>query len=202
MESKTQHFEGKCDESNLHRLKPGFDDIQVVEHENRRPQAISFFPKEIEQVGKDICSFFDAHVNRDPNSPRLDIIDSVPGAHALRSLLYQWNEVQAIWIYDYELLRSQEIIDLYSRNIARGLVPFAANVDGDYICAGLDDHDGGAFCVDGETGEVESVEAQSLATYLEEYRNMLLSGRLEYIQDYGMVERTLEPATTTTESKK
>ena len=68
-------------------------------------------------------------------------------------------------------------------------IPFAENVDGDLLVCGVDDHDGGVFSFDLDDGGIGEKVSTSLASYLETYCKELLSGKLIYLEECGMVEK-------------
>lgn len=69
----------------------------------------------------------------------------------------------------------------------RSFVPFAADVDGTALVA--DTSNKGAVLEFGDDGQGAQV-ASSLSQYLEEYRNRLLSGQFDFVEDVGLVERS------------
>jgi hypothetical protein len=66
-------------------------------------------------------------------------------------------------------------------------VPFAANVDGAALVTDMDARS--AVSEFGDDGKGRQV-SPSLAQYLEEYRNRLLSGQFDFVEDVGLVERS------------
>jgi len=189
--SESKHAcEGK--HGDVEELSQGLGNIVVVENENRRVKAVSHFPKEVGQVCKDIASYFKASAP-DIDSTRDNLVSSLSGPEALRSLLMAIEETgedeTTIWFYEYKLLDAATIRDM--GEIGRdGLVPFAENIDGELLACGKHEHKGGVFYTSAD-GDVEGDQiAVCMATFLESYRDDLLSHRLEYIEDCGMVERT------------
>jgi len=74
------------------------------------------------------------------------------------------------------------------------LVPFARNLDDDFIATRLDEHQGQVFYASSE-GDIEGEElASCLAVFLEHYRDKLLRSRLEFVEDCGMVEKEGKPS--------
>jgi len=63
------------------------------------------------------------------------------------------------------------------------MVPVARNPEGDLLVV----HAKGVSTWSGEDG-LGSVEAVSLAAYLEGYRNKMLGGHVEYVEDCGIME--------------
>lgn len=66
-------------------------------------------------------------------------------------------------------------------------VPFAANVDGAALVADVAAKN--AVFEFGDDGKGRHL-APSLAQYLEEYRNRLLSSQFDFVEDVGLVERS------------
>lgn len=69
----------------------------------------------------------------------------------------------------------------------RSFVPFATDVDGTALVTDISNK--GAvleFSDDGQGAQV----ATTLSQYLEEYRNRLLSGQFDFVEDVGLVERS------------
>ena len=91
------------------------------------------------------------------------------------------------YVYDYAILSASDAND--KRGDTEDYVPFAENVDGELLVCGIDDHEGGVYSFDLDEGGVGENLGKNLASYLEEYCKNLLSGRLEYIEDCGMVEK-------------
>lgn len=136
----------------------------------------------------DIASFFDAVA--DDASGGEDIV--VSGPFALQSLVSAVrNNEDKVWFMEHQMLSADRIRELGVFE-ACGLVPFAENIDGDFLAAGQDDFRGTVHAVSAQ-GELEGrQEADCLADYLEAYRDMLLSHKLEYIEDCGMVEKSTD----------
>lgn len=66
-------------------------------------------------------------------------------------------------------------------------IPFAVDVDGNALIIDVTSKNGVySFTDDGKGPSL----ASTLSVYLEEYRNRLLSGRFEFIEDVGLVERS------------
>ena len=154
--------------------------FRVVENENRREKCISFYPKEVEQICKDISRFFNPSLHLQPHSsPRHSSPETKHSIHIPEALALLLQN-PSIWFYEYKILEQLVTLD-------DGLIAFAQNVDNAYLCCGEDIHDGGIFEQE-QDGESEKV-GENLATYLEAYRDALLSNKLEFIQDVGVVEK-------------
>ncbi|OWY90913.1 hypothetical protein PHMEG_00040731, partial [Phytophthora megakarya] len=67
-------------------------------------------------------------------------------------------------------------------------IPFAANVDGGALIA--DTSSRNAVFEFNEDGKSSSPLAPTLLEYLETYRNRLLSGKFDFVEDVGLVERS------------
>ncbi len=170
--------------------------VTVVEHENRRDKAISHFPGEVEQVCKDIAGFFKC-AGPDKDKARARAVDALSGPSALRVLLRAvaetGDERRSVWFNEYRLLAPEAVAAVSKRvgATSRGLIPFAENIDEDLLACGEDEHRGGVFGL-GANGEPQGNElAPCLATFLEDYRDALLSRKLEFIEGCGMVARAV-----------
>jgi len=169
----------------------GFDDdrIAVVENENRREGAITDYPKEVSQVVKDLCTYFE----RIPDlrlagaAPDDDLRSIQPCPEILLQLLEVHNG--GWFIYDYRVFSAAEAASNKRRMQASGLTPFAENIDGDLLVAGDDEGRVYSFESLSDMPEASTVEDECLASYLEKYRNRLLSNQLVYLEECGMVEK-------------
>ena len=163
--------------------------IRVVEHENRRDASVSFFPKEVRQICKDISCFFDPELDLSMTTAtdrgRKGVVSSpeskVDIGAELPEALEMLVQNPKIWFYEFKVLERVEVA-------VDGLLAFAENVEEERLCCGQDVHDGGVFEVDSE-GQLERID-DNLGNYLEKYRDALLSNQLEFIEDVGMVEKT------------
>jgi hypothetical protein len=170
--------------------------VTVVEHENRRDKAISHFPSEVEQVCKDIAGFFKC-AGPDKDKARARAVDALSGPSALRVLLRAvaetGGEQRLVWFNEYRLLAPGAVAAVAKRvgATSRGLIPFAENIDEDLLACGEDEHRGGVFSL-GADGKPQGDElAPCLATFLEGYRDALLSRKFEFIEGCGMVARAV-----------
>ena len=70
------------------------------------------------------------------------------------------------------------------------MLPIAADIDGEYLVLG---GDGELYTWDPEDEELGPSIAQSFASHLEQFRNLLLSNKYEWIDDCGLVEISTSP---------
>mmetsp|Transcript_12071 Transcript_12071/g.15007 ORF Transcript_12071/g.15007 Transcript_12071/m.15007 type:complete len:145 (+) Transcript_12071:69-503(+) len=124
------------------------------------------------------------------SSLRKSLISIQSSSPQALKLLYRNLKVppSRVWIYEYQLIDLQEMEETFKQHFKeRGLIPFAKNIDGDFLACGKDDHSGGVYEVEEDE---EEIVCESFATYLEQYRCLLLSNKLEYIEGMGMVQRS------------
>lgn len=95
------------------------------------------------------------------------------------------------WLYGFRLLSVEEMVEVADRLggsnekwIPESL-PFARDVDNNYLIL---DKEGKVFEWDEEEGEGPAPAATSFASYLEHFRDKLLSGKLEFVDAVGVVE--------------
>ncbi|TYZ58863.1 hypothetical protein PybrP1_000499 [[Pythium] brassicae (nom. inval.)] len=109
---------------------------------------------------------------------------------ALRSLLTK--QSGGIWFDEYKSLAAEDVAGAAEtlsgvKGWKKSFVPFAVNLDGAALVT-----DAGSrsavfeFGDDGSGGQL----APTLLQYLEEYRNRLLSGQFDFVDDVGLVERS------------
>jgi hypothetical protein len=80
-------------------------------------------------------------------------------------------------------------------------VVFARNVDGDELMCGVDEHRGAVLEHNEEYGVGDCLGA-SVASFLESYRDKLLSSQLEYVDECGVIECSTATAAETQSNKK
>lgn len=180
-------MEGKYDSSSAHEGKEQVEQprIKVIEHENARTKPVSFFPKEVTQICSDICAYFHGIDELElPPGASTRAIENLPTCpSALKDLLAEHDG--GLWLLEYQLLGCAEITSQDIDGEAR--VIFARNVDGDALMCGVDEHQGGVYEHSDEYG-IGDCLGNSLATFLEDYRNRLLSSQLEYVDECGVIE--------------
>ncbi|KAG7401825.1 hypothetical protein PHYBOEH_010288 [Phytophthora boehmeriae] len=113
----------------------------------------------------------------------------IPGA--LRSLLT--TQSGGIWFDEYKSLTADGIINTAEtlasvKGWDSALAPFAANVDGAALVT--DAKSGDAVFEFSEDGKSDRPLAPTLWEYIEKYRNRLLSGKFDFVEDVGLVERS------------
>ncbi|GLD98636.1 hypothetical protein PINS_up007353 [Pythium insidiosum] len=114
-----------------------------------------------------------------------------PLPDALRGLLSK--QSGGLWFDEYKSLSADDIArTAESLSRASGwkssFVPFAADADGNALVTDAATAKCAVFAF-GDDGRGRDL-APSLSTYLEEYRNRLLSGRFDFVEDVGLVERS------------
>jgi len=131
-----------------------------------------------------------------------------------RTLKILLNEMNGgIYFMDMKLMSTNEIINFYlkletNKEWKNNLyIPLAYNDDIVLIMKKLyhDDHDDGEVYeweIDSNNGCLGSLVCSSLSKYLEDYRNNLLSGHYEYLDDVGVIEVGSSSSSSGTKSKK
>jgi hypothetical protein len=98
-----------------------------------------------------------------------------------------------LWFHESQALSTQAIVKLVrgdlkaDRSWRRGLIPFARDVDDNLLVADAES-DGAVYEWDSSSG-LGSKIAPSFSVYLEHYRDQLLSGHHEFIEEMGIVEK-------------
>eukprot|EP00937_MAST-01D_sp_MAST-1D-sp2_P000314 g314.t1 len=90
-----------------------------------------------------------------------------------------------IWYNECQALTAEQIVEKAGE--AEGCVPFAADLDGNLLVVA----DGGEGAVtewDADDGAGDTL-ASSFADFLEEYSKKLLSGRWEFVDECGVMEK-------------
>ena len=169
--------------------------VTVAEEGNRRiggPDA-----DEVTQCVLDIKSWFKRSGEWDEEGractsadlQRLEKTIDLELPKALSALLKEQDG--GLWFMDkqsYSAARIAEVVsdNERSKSWKRGLLPFA----GDDSCLQVIDTDSGGevFEWEDETGLGDKLSA-SLGTFLETYRNQLLSGQFEYLDGCGVIEK-------------
>jgi len=185
--------------------------MMVETDSHPRRSSISHYPKEVEQAVLDVVTWFKEHARplalekiegaSDADLMKVEkIADNFPSA--LSKLLRCLNG--GIYFGQCCLFSTKEIIEWgekcakMSSKWNESWIPIATDVDGNLI---LIDAEGAVreWDADAELLSKELIAA-SFATYLEDYRNKLLSGHMEYIEDVGIVEAvSTSPAKRTNE---
>ncbi|RLN68015.1 hypothetical protein BBJ29_001466 [Phytophthora kernoviae] len=169
--------------------------VQVVADGNPRKGAMN--EDERDQCIHDIVSWFQRKANLESNAEKNADIEAlektlgmeIPGA--LRSLLT--NQSGGIWFDEFKSLSADGIINTAEmlasvKGWDSALTPFAANVDGAALVT--DTSSGDAVFEFNEDGKGDRSLAPTLWEYLEQYRNRLLSGKFDFVEDVGLVERS------------
>ncbi|CAM9367899.1 unnamed protein product, partial [Phaeothamnion confervicola] len=166
--------------------------ITVAREGNRREGGVT--RAEIDQACLDLQQFFGHAPNpgldfTQGEVEKLSKIFGTPLPGALLALM----EGRCCWFMEKRLLSAAEVLSHVERlERCKGWcpahIPFAADLDGNLLVT--DSGDGwavyewedGAGCSNGAL-------APSFNSFVEEQRNQLLSGRYEYIEDVGVVEK-------------
>jgi len=180
-------------------FKGGVSGFTVCTGTHPRRSSISNFPKEVEQAVLDTVTWFKDHakplvLEKIKGATSADMMKVEKIADKFPSALSQLLKCHNGGMYfgQHCLFSTTEIIQCGEKSAKMSSrwkeiwIPFAGDVDGNLM---LIDADGEVREWDPDT---ESLSKESLApsfpTYLEDYRNKLCSGRMEYIEDVGVVE--------------
>lgn len=192
----TDASEGKSSDSG--GVKP------LVGTGNERKGSISSYPQEVQQCCTDIISWMEERGPKELgdvggcSSEDLQLIASkytedLGGGKGLPGALSNLLEAKdgGIPIYEYNLLSAKEILRvLGEESPPQDMLPIGVDIDGEYLLlAGT----GKLHTWDPEEGEVESPIAESFASHLEAFRNLLLSNKFEWVDDCGLVEIAISP---------
>lgn len=155
---------------------------------------------EIQQSILDLKSWFSrTKCNKLMNGPatsvdlqRLEKSIDVRLPNALRALLSEVNG--GMYFMEKKLLSTEEIQDIFSSNERKsnwkaGLIPFAGEESSLLV---IDTRRDDAVREWDEDDGVGDTISDNMVRYLEEYRNNLLGGHFEYLDDVGVVEKMVK----------
>jgi hypothetical protein len=91
---------------------------------------------------------------------------------------------KGIWVYEMQLMTVDDIRDAAGNTGA--CIPFAKDVDGNMMVVNTES---GEAVFEYDDDGLGSEICPSFTAYIEKYRNDLLSGKFEYIEDCGVVEK-------------
>ncbi|ETV90385.1 hypothetical protein H310_14835 [Aphanomyces invadans] len=169
--------------------------VQVVEEGNRRKGGMS--SEETDQCILDILSWFQrkkAALPKGAMDPQeVEAMEKALETTIPKALVFLLEKQNGgIWFNEFKSLSCDEIIATAETSQAwdgwtRGFVPLAADADGALLV--IDTKDGNAVQELSSDGIGRQL-ASSLTAYFETYRNELLSGNYDFVQDVGLVERS------------
>mmetsp|Transcript_42760 Transcript_42760/g.70901 ORF Transcript_42760/g.70901 Transcript_42760/m.70901 type:complete len:178 (-) Transcript_42760:258-791(-) len=162
--------------------------VTVAEEGNRRRGRMG--AEEVTQCVLDIVSWFKSHTecfeNVQPGDKSgVQSLSKAIGADVpeeLEEFMLQING--GAWLYEKKCLSLEESVD---KVLQEGHVTIASDVDGNYLVADVESPGTKLYEYD-ESDGLGSCVASSFSSYIEEYRNLLLSGKCEFIEDTGIVE--------------
>ncbi|DBA04608.1 TPA: hypothetical protein N0F65_012191 [Lagenidium giganteum] len=168
--------------------------VQVLADGN--PRVGGMDADERDQCIHDIVSWFQRKTElkaAGEKSSELEALEKALGTEipeALRSLLAK--QSSGIWFDEFKSLCADDIMNAADKlSSIKGwkssYVPFAADADGTYLISDVAAKNAvSEFSDDGKGKQLSS----TLSQYLEDYRNRLLSGHFDYVEDIGLVERS------------
>ena len=188
-------FEGKIQEPSVKAMVgTGYE----------RKGSISGYPQEVKQCCTDVFSWFeekgpdalkdasgcDSEMLETIADKYVNEMDGGKGLPQALSLLLE-NKDGGIPLYEYTMIGAKEILRVLKEDSPpEKMLPIAADIDGEYLVLG---GDGELYTWDPEDEELGPSIAQSFASHLEQFRNLLLSNKYEWIDDCGLVEISTSP---------
>ena len=111
---------------------------------------------------------------------------------ALKFMLYETNG--AFWFLEKEQMSCDAIAQVYTKfegkkHWRHGCIPFAGDEGMGMLVVDTTNAKAAVFEWDEDDGVSEDPISSSLTAYLEDYRNRLLSGQCEFLEDCGVVEK-------------
>ncbi|CAM9247663.1 unnamed protein product [Chrysoparadoxa australica] len=168
--------------------------VHVVETGN--PRKGSATSGEIKQCHTDISAWFSKELPQDDSGydeALLEEVEKACDAELPQSLALILASGSDWWFYEKRLLPGQAIVKMIGdleggEGWRPNLIPFAADVDDNFLVADIAKN--GAVLEWDESGKGEgSCLAKSFSAFIEDYRNQLLSGAYEYVEDLGVIEK-------------
>uniref|UniRef100_K3WYP7 Knr4/Smi1-like domain-containing protein n=1 Tax=Globisporangium ultimum (strain ATCC 200006 / CBS 805.95 / DAOM BR144) TaxID=431595 RepID=K3WYP7_GLOUD len=163
--------------------------VQVLADGNPRQGGMD--EDERDQCIHDVVNWFQRKAklkNSTETSSDLQELEQALGTElpeALRSLLKK--QSGGLWFDEYKaIVRTAETL-AGIKGWKSSYIPFAADVDGAALITDVGSRN--AVFEFGDDGKGSQL-APTLLQYLEEYRNRLLSGQYDYVEDVGLVERS------------
>ncbi|CAK4077751.1 unnamed protein product [Aphanomyces euteiches] len=169
--------------------------VHVVEEGNRRKGGMT--SEETEQCILDILSWFQrkkAALPKGSMDPQeVEALEKALGVDIPKALAFLLEKQNGgIFFNEYKALSCDDIIATSETSQSwdswkRGFIPLAADPDGALLV--IDTKRGNAVYECSEAAVGRELGA-SLTAYFENYRNELLSGNFDFVQDVGLVERS------------
>lgn len=179
--------------------------VKVESDTHPRKFSISHYPDELDQCFLDIFAWFQDHAEaldikkiRGADSEDIKALKKAfSGSIPLPMITLLKSHDGGIYFEEFEGLSATAILRKSERcakmfdDWREDWIPFAEDVDENLLVV---DSKGKvrSWDTDEEIFEKDTV-AKSFATFLEDYRNKLCSGRMEFIEEVGVVECTSSP---------
>ena len=111
---------------------------------------------------------------------------------ALKFMLYEANGT--LWFLEKEQMTCDTIAQMVSKfegkkHWRRGCIPFAGDEGMGMLVVDTTNTKAAVYEWDGDDGISDDPISLSLTSYLEDYRNRLLSGQCEFLEDCGVIEK-------------
>lgn len=166
--------------------------ITVAEEGNRRKGAMS--SAEEAQCALDIATWFRRTLDVAGADPAaVEALPKALGCGVPRVLGLLWEECDGgVWFGEKEFVTVERLEKLHADlerdpNFREGFLPFAADLDGGLLV--VDTCAPGQPVLEFDEDGPGRALAASVLDFMEEQRNSLLSGRFEFVEDCGVVER-------------
>ena len=162
------------------------DRLRALSQGNKRKGGMT--PSETRQCITDITSWFSRFdvATKPDSATALEPLGKALGGEVDDTFITVVEECgNGIWYGDKKGMSCDEIVDAVDSGKFGSALPFASDEDGDFFLAINRD---GAVVEYSEEEEGEEI-CGSMADYLEDYRNGLLAGKFEYIEDCGCMEK-------------
>ena len=172
---------------------------------NERKGSISGYPEEVKQCCVDVLCWMEEKgpnelkdvepcAQEDLSLVAESYVAKIGGAKGLPqalSVLYGMKD-GGVPLYEYTLMGSQEILRVLSeQSPPEGVLPIGSDIDGEYLVLGAD---GKLSTWDPEEGsDIGPSIADTIASHLEHFRDLLLSNKYEWVDDCGLVEIAVSP---------
>ena len=164
----------------------------VAEEGNRRQGSMS--PAEIRQCVLDIVAWFERQEGCGPmggcDSAVVEGVEKSLGHELPPGLGLLLEKAGAgCWYYERQGLGAEALAKTAGdMGLAEGLVPFASDVDGNLYVVDTTSKGEPVFEWDGDDNSRGDRVAASFEDFIEKFRNDLLSGGFEFIEECGVVE--------------
>ncbi|OQS05513.1 hypothetical protein THRCLA_20601 [Thraustotheca clavata] len=163
--------------------------VHVAEEGNKRKGGMT--AEETEQCIHDILSWFQrkkANLPKAKMDPEeVESLNKALGAPVPRALAFLLEKQNGgVWFNEYkEMISTGEIASRWD-SWTKGFLPLAADLDGNLLVIDTKHQNAVHECSEDGLGREL---AASFSAFVETYRNDLLSGNFDFVEDLGLIER-------------